>query len=234
MTEPMTRPSIAQNVVSLKQRIQAAARDCARPADSIRLLAVSKQQPAASIRAAAAAGLSEFGENYLQESLDKMTALADLPLCWHFIGPIQSNKSRAIANHFDWIHSIDRLKIARRLSEQREPQRPPLQICLQVNIGAEHSKAGVSPAALAELAAAVNELPRLNLRGLMTIPPPTSDRAVQRAAFAQLRHALESLQAATPQLDTLSMGMSADLEAAIAEGATLLRIGTALFGARGR
>jgi pyridoxal phosphate enzyme (YggS family) len=183
------------------------------------------------IRAAASLGLSQFGENYLQEALEKMAALTDLPLTWHFIGPMQSNKTRAIAEHFDWVHSIDRLKIARRLSEQRPPHLPPLQVCLQVNVSGEASKSGVSPGALAELAAAVSELPGLRLRGLMAIPAATEDLTAQHAAFASLRRAMASLQ--MPALDTLSMGMSGDLEAAIAEGATIVRVGTDIFGPRG-
>ena len=180
----------------------------------------------------AAEGIEDFGENYVQEALDKMAQLEDLPLCWHFIGPIQSNKTRAIAENFHWVHSIDRLKIARRLSEQRPEDKPPLQVCLQVNISAEASKAGVPLPALPDLARQVAALPRLRLRGLMAIPAPATEFEQQREPFAALRLALESLQAGLPELDTLSMGMSADLEAAICEGATLIRIGTALFGPR--
>lgn len=192
-------------------------------------MAVSKTRPAPAIREAYAAGVADIGENYLQEALAKMAELSDLPLTWHFIGPIQSNKTRAIAEHFHWVHSVDRLKIAQRLSAQRPADAPPLNICLQVNISGEHSKSGVSPAELPELARAVAELPRLRLRGLMAIPAPAATRAERRAPLRALREAMAGL--ALP-LDTLSMGMSDDLDEAIAEGATLVRIGTALFGAR--
>jgi hypothetical protein len=229
----MTGIAIPDNITKLIDRIRIAAEINRRDATSVTLLAVSKTQPGSAIRSAAAAGITNLGENYLQEALDKMKALSDLPLCWHFIGPIQSNKTRSIAEHFDWVHSVDRLKIVRRLSEQRPAEMPPLQICLQVNISGESSKSGVLPAELAQLAAAVNELPALRLRGLMTIPAASSDTVVQRQAFAQLRLCLEDLQATMPGLDTLSMGMSADLESAIAEGATIVRIGTGVFGPRG-
>jgi len=198
------------------------------------VLAVSKTRPEADIRAAFGAGLTHFGENYLQEALPKMEALADLPLQWHFIGPIQSNKTRSIASHFDWVHSIDREKIARRLSEQRPAHLPPLQVCLQVNVSGEATKAGADPAEIPELARALAALPRLRLRGLMAIPAPTEDAGEQRAAFRALRELFEALPPADPPADTLSMGMSADLEAAIAEGATLVRVGTAIFGPRDR
>ena len=173
--------------------------------------------------------MCDFGENYLQEALEKQTQLADLPLIWHFIGPIQSNKTRPIAEHFDWVHSVDRLKIAQRLSEQRPAHLPALNICLQVNVSGEQSKSGCSPEELTALARAVVALPNLRLRGLMAIPEPTDDVAAQHAAFARLRQLRDELAL---NLDTLSMGMSHDLEAAIAEGATWVRIGTALFGAR--
>jgi pyridoxal phosphate enzyme (YggS family) len=229
----MTGIAIADNITKLIDRIRIAAEINRRDATSVTLLAVSKTQPGSAIRSAAAAGITNLGENYLQEALEKMKALSDLPLCWHFIGPIQSNKTRSIAEHFDWVHSVDRLKIARRLSEQRPAEMPPLQICLQVNISGESTKSGVLPAELAQLTAAVNELPALRLRGLMTIPAVSSDTVVQRQAFARLRLCLEDLQATMPGLDTLSMGMSADLESAIAEGATIVRIGTGVFGPRG-
>ena len=196
---------------------------------TVGLLAVSKTQPAAAIRDAFAAGLRDFGENYLQEALEKQAALTDLPLIWHFIGPIQSNKTRPIAEHFDWVHSVDRLKIAQRLSDQRPAHLPALNICLQVNVSGEDSKSGCSPEELTALARAVVALPNLRLRGLMAIPEPTDDVAAQHAAFARLRQLRDELAL---NLDTLSMGMSHDLEAAIAEGATWVRIGTALFGAR--
>ena len=229
----MTGISIAQNIAKLTDRIRIAAEINRRDGTSVTLLAVSKTQPASAIRTAAATGVTDLGENYLREALDKMSALTDLPLCWHFIGPVQSNKTRAIAENFDWVHSVDRLKIARRLSEQRPPEMPPLQVCLQVNISGESSKSGVLPEALAPLAAEVNELPALRLRGLMTIPAAVTDTVAQRQAFAQLRHCLEALQTTLGELDTLSMGMSADLESAIAEGATIVRVGTGVFGPRG-
>ncbi len=206
-----------------------------RPAGSVALLAVSKQQPATAIAEVAAAGQTRFGENYLQEALPKMAALAEgeqAELEWHFIGPIQSNKTRLIAENFAWVHSVDRLKIAQRLSMQRPGELEPLNLCLQVNISGEASKSGVEPAELAELAMAVAALPRLRLRGLMAIPAPCDDFAEQRRACARLREWQEQLAGSGLLLDTLSMGMSDDLEAAIAEGATLVRIGTAIFGPR--
>ncbi|TLX53378.1 YggS family pyridoxal phosphate-dependent enzyme [Stutzerimonas nosocomialis] len=221
--------TIATNIAKVGARIREAAQASARDAESVGLLAVSKTQPAEAIREAFGAGVRDFGENYLQEALDKQTALTDLALHWHFIGPIQSNKTKAIAEHFDWVHSVDRLKIAQRLSEQRPDALGPLNICLQVNVSGEASKSGCAPEAVAGLAEAIAELPRLRLRGLMTIPAPTEDPTEQRRAFARLRQLKEALG---PDLDTLSMGMSQDLEAAIAEGATWVRIGTALFGAR--
>lgn len=221
--------TIAENSATVLERIAAASRTAGRDPATVGLLAVSKTKPAAALREAAAAGLRDFGENYLQEALDKQRELADLPLVWHFIGPIQSNKTRAIAGHFDWVHSVDRLKIAQRLAEQRPAERGPLNICLQVNVSGEASKSGCHPDDLPALAAAVSQLPNLRLRGLMAIPEPTDDPAEQRAAFARLRTLSEALNLG---LDTLSMGMSQDLEAAIAEGATWVRIGTALFGAR--
>jgi pyridoxal phosphate enzyme (YggS family) len=221
--------TIADNIAQVSSRIRAAALASRRDEHSVQLLAVSKTKPAKALREAYAAGLRDFGENYLQEALGKQLELADLPLIWHFIGPIQSNKTRAIAEHFAWVHSVDRLKIAQRLSEQRPADLPPLNICIQVNVSGEASKSGCTPADLPALANAISELPRLTLRGLMAIPEPTDDRAEQDAAFA----AVQSLQASLNlPLDTLSMGMSHDLESAIAQGATWVRIGTALFGAR--
>lgn len=221
--------TIADNIAQVSSRIHAAALAAKRDEDSVQLLAVSKTKPAEALREAYAAGLRDFGENYLQEALSKQLELADLPLIWHFIGPIQSNKTRAIAEHFAWVHSVDRLKIAQRLSEQRPAELPPLNICIQVNVSGEASKSGCTPADLPALANAISELPRIKLRGLMAIPEPTEDRAAQDAAFA----AVQSLQASLNlPLDTLSMGMSHDLESAIAQGATWVRIGTALFGAR--
>ena len=221
--------TIADNIGLVSQRIRAAADALQRDASSIHLLAVSKTKPAQAVREAYAAGLHDFGENYLQEALGKQADLTDLPLSWHFIGPIQSNKTRAIAEHFAWVHSVDRLKIAQRLSEQRPPDLPPLNICIQVNVSGEASKSGCTPADLPALATAISALPRLKLRGLMAIPEQTEDRAEQDAAFATVRDLQASLNL---PLDTLSMGMSHDLESAIAQGATWVRIGTALFGAR--
>lgn len=221
--------TIADNIGLVSQRIRAAADAVQRDASSIHLLAVSKTKPAQAVREAYAAGLHDFGENYLQEALGKQADLTDLPLSWHFIGPIQSNKTRAIAENFAWVHSVDRLKIAQRLSEQRPADLPPLNICIQVNVSGEASKSGCTPADLPALATAISALPRLKLRGLMAIPEPTEDRAEQDAAFATVRDLQASLNL---PLDTLSMGMSHDLESAIAQGATWVRIGTALFGAR--
>jgi pyridoxal phosphate enzyme (YggS family) len=198
----------------------------------VSLLAVSKAFDAAAVRELAVCGQREFGENYVQEALDKQAQLADLPLLWHFIGPIQSNKTRAIAEHFSWVHSVDRLKIAERLSAQRPAGLPPLQVCIEVNVSGESSKRGVAVAELPELAAAVAALPRLQLRGLMAIPAPAAEREAQRAAFRQVHQVFDDLVARGHPVDTLSMGMSADLEAAILEGATIVRVGTALFGER--
>nr|WP_225779604.1 YggS family pyridoxal phosphate-dependent enzyme [Pseudomonas sp. Marseille-Q3773] len=221
--------TLADNLSAISARITSAAQAAGRDPASVQLLAVSKTKPASAIREIHAAGVRDVGENYLQEALTKQQALSDLPLIWHFIGPIQSNKTKAIAEHFDWVHSVDRLKIAQRLSEQRPAGLAPLNICLQVNVSGEDSKSGCAPAELPALAKAVAALPNLQLRGLMAIPEPTDDRAAQEAAFATLRQLQESLGLG---LDTLSMGMSHDLEAAIAQGATWVRIGTALFGAR--
>jgi pyridoxal phosphate enzyme (YggS family) len=221
--------TIADNILQVSSRIHAATQAANRAENSVQLLAVSKTKPAQALREAYAAGLRDFGENYLQEALSKQLELADLPLIWHFIGPIQSNKTRAIAEHFAWVHSVDRLKIAQRLSEQRPADLPPLNICIQVNVSGEASKSGCTPTDLPALANAISTLPRLKLRGLMAIPEPTEDRAEQDAAFAAVQNLQASLNL---PLDTLSMGMSHDLESAIAQGATWVRIGTALFGAR--
>ena len=221
--------TIADNIGLVSERIRAAARAVQRDESSVHLLAVSKTKPAQAVREAYAAGMHDFGENYLQEALGKQVELTDLPLSWHFIGPIQSNKTRAIAENFAWVHSVDRLKIAQRLSEQRPADLPPLNICIQVNVSGEASKSGCTPADLPALADAISALPRLKLRGLMAIPEPTEDRTAQDAAFAAVRDLQNSLNL---PLDTLSMGMSHDLESAIAQGATWVRIGTALFGAR--
>ncbi len=224
--------TIAQRLAQVHDRINTVLRATSRPAGSVQLLAVSKTHSIHAIREAAAAGQLAFGESYLQEALDKLTQLTDLPLTWHYIGPIQSNKTAAIAQNFDWIHSLDRLKIAQRLNEQRPAARARLNVCLQVNISGEASKSGVAPCELAELAQQVAQLPRLQLRGLMAIPAPSHDLATQRQAFAALRHLLEELIAKGLLLDTLSMGMTDDLEAAILEGATIVRVGTAIFGQR--
>ncbi|MCP2075038.1 UNVERIFIED_ORG: pyridoxal phosphate enzyme (YggS family) [Pseudomonas lini] len=221
--------TIADNIAQVRSRIRAAEQASHRAEHSVQLLAVSKTKPAQALREAYAAGLRDFGENYLQEALGKQVELTDLPLIWHFIGPIQSNKTRAIAEHFDWVHSVDRLKVAQRLSEQRPAELPPLNICIQVNVSGEASKSGCTPTDLPALANAISALPRLKLRGLMAIPEPTDDRAAQDAAFAAVQQLQASLEL---PLDTLSMGMSHDLESAIAQGATWVRIGTALFGAR--
>lgn len=221
--------TIADNLSTLAERIRSAAQAAGRAPEQVRLLAVSKTKPAAAIREVYAAGVRDVGENYLQEALAKQLELTDLPLTWHFIGPIQSNKTRAIAEHFDWVHSVDRLKIAQRLSEQRPAGLPALNVCVQVNVSGEASKSGCNPDELPALAQAIAALPNLTLRGLMAIPEPTDDPTAQAAAFARVRQLQASLDLG---LDTLSMGMSHDLEAAIAQGATWVRIGTALFGAR--
>jgi len=230
----MNEQQLAHNIANLLERVRLSAEKSQRCADDILLLAVSKTRPEQDIRSAHKCGLREFGESYLQEALDKIEALQDLDLVWHFIGPIQSNKTRPIASNFHWVHSVDRAKIARRLSEQRPPGLPALQVCLQVNISAEQSKSGVAPEQLPQLAREVAQLPRLQLRGLMAIPAATQDSLQQRRAFAQLRREFEQLQLQLPGLDTLSMGMSDDMESAIAEGATILRIGSAMFGPRNR
>ena len=226
--------TIASNLQVVRARIAAAARAAGREPDDIVLLAVSKTFSAAEVRAAYAAGQREFGENYAQEAMAKIGALSDLPLIWHYIGPIQSNKTRAIAEHFDWIHTVAREKIALRLAEARPAERGPLDVCLQVNLSGEQSKSGVAPQALRPLAEAVRALPRLRLRGLMAIPEPSTDTALQRRRFSSLRGMLDELNADGFDLDTLSMGMSQDLEAAVMEGATIVRIGTAIFGERAK
>src|SRR5271154_2695196 len=224
--------NLAVHVNHVRSRISRAAREAGRDPASVTLVAVSKAKPAESVRAAATAGVTDFGENYLQEALAKMDRLLDLKLTWHFIGGIQSNKTRAIAERFDWVHSVDRLSIARRLSEQRPFHAPPLDLCIQVALLSESSKGGVAPSALTSLAAGVAALPGVRLGGLMCIPPPQPDPAAAHMVFSRLRSLLEDLNAGGLALDTLSMGMSADFESAIAEGATLVRIGTALFGNR--
>jgi pyridoxal phosphate enzyme (YggS family) len=228
--------SIGSKLQEVKRRIGHAALAAGRSEQSVTLLAVSKTFDAAAVRQALAAGQHAFGENYVQEALAKIDALADqrAQLEWHLIGPLQSNKTRAVAEAFDWVHSVDRLKIAERLAEQRPPGLPPLQLCLQVNISGEASKGGVAAGDVATLARAVAALPagRVRLRGLMAIPEPAADPAAQALPHRRLRDLLASLQRDGLALDTLSMGMSADLEAAVAEGATIVRIGTAIFGAR--
>ena len=224
--------SIADNIAHVRAQIQAACQAAGRAPDSVQLLAVSKTWGPDAVRQAHAAGQTAFGENYIQEAVDKITALRDLPLQWHCVGPIQSNKTRLVAEHFDWVHSVDRLKIAQRLSEQRPAELPPLQVCIQVNVDGGHNKSGVSPEELPALAQAVNALPRMRLRGIMTIPEPAETEAQMRAVHAQAKALYEALRQQGLPLDTLSMGMSADMTAAIAEGSTLVRVGTAIFGQR--
>ena len=228
--------SIAENIAAVRQAIAQAAVAAGRIADDVQLLAVSKTFGSEAVIEAAQAGQVAFGENYLQEALDKMQAVRvqrpDLNLTWHFIGPIQSNKTRPIAEHFDWVHSVDREKIAQRLSDQRPEALPPLQVCLQVNVSGEASKSGVEPDALLPLARAVTAMPRLRLRGLMAIPEPAESFEAQRQPFRQLRELQAQLAAHGIMTDTLSMGMSADMGAAIAEGSTIVRVGTAIFGKR--
>lgn len=233
--------NFADNIKLVRQRLSKAAAQAGR-VDDIALLAVSKGQSAHSIRAAWQAGQREFGENYLQEALDKIAQLADLDICWHFIGPVQSNKTRPIAEHFAWVHSVDRLKVAQRLSDQRPAALPPINICIQVNIDGEDSKSGVAPDEVAELALQILELPGLKLRGLMAIPAPFGDdhsinKEPHNTPFFHLAQLLATLRTRTPALaamDTLSMGMSGDLEAAVAAGSTLVRVGTAIFDERTR
>ena len=230
LTAPQFSPAALQSV---RARIVRAAESADRDPGSVRLLAVSKQQPAALVRAAAAAGQTEFGENYVQEGIGKVAALADAPgLTWHFIGQLQGNKTREVAECFDWVHTVDRERIASRLSAQRPHDAAPLQVLLQVRLADEPGKGGVAPAEAPALAAAVSVMPRLRLRGLMCIPPPAADLEAQRRPFRQLRELMQSLNAAGHALDTLSMGMSDDLEAAVLEGATIVRVGTAIFGRR--
>jgi PLP dependent protein len=226
--------TIEKRLQAVKSRIARACAAAGRDPRDIVLVAVSKTFPADAVRAAHAAGQRDFGENHAQDAVAKIDALADLDLVWHFIGPIQSNKTRTIAAHFAWVHSIDRLKIAERLAAQRPGQLPPLQACIQVNVSGEATKSGVAPAEAPALARAVAALPRLQLRGLMAIPEPTDDPALQRRRFESLRDLRNRLAADGLALDTLSMGMSDDFESAIAAGATMVRVGTAIFGARPR
>ena len=227
--------SIGNNLQEVKRRIDAACVAARRPANSVTLLAVSKTKPESAVREALAAGQHAFGENYVQEGLAKIAALADLraQIEWHLVGPLQSNKTRLVAEAFDWVHSVDRLKIAERLAAQRPAGLPPLNVCLQINISGEASKSGLAAQELSAVAVAVAALPGLRLRGLMAIPEPTGDPAAQRGPHRALRELFDALRAQGLALDTLSMGMSDDLEAAIAEGSTLVRVGSAVFGARG-
>jgi len=224
--------NLALHVNHVRSRIRQAALRAGRDPASVTLVAVSKTKPAESVRVAATAGVTDFGENYLQEALAKQSELADLPLHWHFIGGLQSNKTRPVAEHFEWVHSIDRFSTARRLSEQRPFHAPPLNLCIQVALIPEATKGGIAPEELGDLAARVAGLPRVRLRGLMCVPPPQENQAAERALFARLRGLLEELNARGFRLDALSMGMSGDFESAILEGATHVRIGTALFGSR--
>jgi len=224
--------AITSNLQAVQTRITDAAIAAGRQPEAVRLLAVSKTKPPSDIRAAVAAGQFAFGENYVQEGIDKVLALNDEKIEWHFIGPLQSNKTRLVAEHFAWVHSIERLKIAERLSAQRPASLPPLQVCIQINVSGESSKSGCAPEEALELCQAIARLPNLQLRGLMAIPEPSDDPVAQRKPFRLLREIYENLRAAGLPLDTLSMGMTHDLEAAIAEGATIVRIGTAIFGER--
>ena len=224
--------TIASNLQTVRERIATACASAGRSVADVTLLAVSKTFGPGAVREAHAAGQLAFGENYVQEALEKMADLADLPLQWHCIGPLQSNKTRPVAEHFDWVHTVDRLKIAERLAAQRPPERPPLNVCIQVNVDGGPTKAGVAPAEALALARAVAALPGLRLRGIMTIPEPAADFVAARALHAGARAVFDQLNAAGLALDTLSMGMSADLEAAVAEGSTLVRVGSAIFGGR--
>lgn len=232
LTRPQNPSPVREQALATVSAVSGAAQRAGRPAASITLIAVSKFQPVPAIREAHAAGLKHFGENYVQEGVAKVQALADLPLTWHFIGALQTNKTRAVAANFAWVHTVDRLQIAERLSAQRPADLPPLQVCLQVMLVPEPGKAGLAPADVPALAAAVAKLPGLQLRGLMCIPPATADVTTQREHFRTLANLLAELQSAGLAVDTLSMGMSGDYEAAILEGATHVRIGTAIFGAR--
>jgi pyridoxal phosphate enzyme (YggS family) len=223
---------IADNLHRVHARIAEACRQAGRPQDAVILLAVSKTFGPEAVRAAYACGQTSFGENYIQEAVEKIALLQDLPLQWHCIGPIQSNKTRLVAAHFDWVQSVDRLKIAQRLSEQRPPELPPLNVCIQVNIDGGANKAGVAPHDALELARAVAQLPRLRLRGLMTIPEPAIDFVAACAIHTRARALFDDLNTAGLNLDTLSMGMTGDLDAAVASGSTMVRIGTAIFGGR--
>lgn len=224
--------NITNNLLSVHKRIAEAAQSCGREPGQIRLVAVSKKHPVSAIVEAWDAGQKDFGENFLQEALPKQAQLSHLPLSWHFIGRIQSNKTRAIAEQFQWVHTVDRLKIAQRLNEQRPDTLPPLNVCIQINVGDPENKAGAPIDQATDLARQINALPRLRLRGLMCLPPESGDMAVQRGYFHILSALRQDIERIGIPLDTLSMGMSGDLEAAVAEGATMVRIGTAVFGQR--
>lgn len=228
----VSQNTIAQNINTIRAQIDELEQKYARQPGSVQLLAVSKTRPIEDIRASFAENQCDFGENYLQDALSKIENMSKQAIQWHFIGPIQSNKTRQIAGNFDWVHTIDRIKIAQRLSEQRLPEQKPLNVCIQVNVSAEESKSGVKIEEALPLAKKINLLPHINLRGLMTIPVATTDFESQRQAFRLLRELKEEIQSQGIELDTLSMGMSGDMEAAIAEGSTMVRIGTAIFGAR--
>ena len=223
---------IDEHLRQVRQRLEQACVQAGRRSGEVQLLAVSKTFGVDAVRQAHAAGQTAFGENYIQEAVEKITALVDLPLQWHCIGPVQSNKTRLVAQHFDWVHTIDRLKIAQRLSEQRSANKPPLQVCIQVNVDGGATKSGVLPEEALELAQQITQLPRLQLRGLMCIPEPAPDFVAACAVFKRARALFDALIAAGVPLDTLSMGMSADMEAAIHEGSTMVRVGTAIFGGR--
>lgn len=223
---------IADNLHAVAQRIAQACTHSGRPVDSLRLLAVSKTFGPEAVQQAFDAGQRAFGENYIQEAVEKITSLSALPIEWHCIGPIQSNKTRLVAEHFQWVHTVDRLKIAQRLSDQRPPQLPPLQVCIQVNVDGGPTKSGVSPQEAVALAQEVAKLPRLQLRGIMCIPEPAPDFVAARAVFMSAKAVLDAIVAQGLPLDTLSMGMSGDLDAAIAGGSTMVRVGSAIFGAR--
>jgi len=225
---------ISDNLQGVRARITAACTAVGRPADAVNLLAVSKTFGPDAVAEAFAEGQRAFGENYIQEAVEKMAALRELPIEWHCIGPVQSNKTRLVAENFQWIHTVDRLKIAQRLSDQRPADMPPLQICLQVNVDGGANKSGAPPHDVADLALAVATLPRLRLRGLMCIPEPAPDFVATRALFMRAKALFDALNAQNMGLDTLSMGMSADMEAAIHAGSTMVRVGTAIFGGRPR
>ena len=224
---------VTENIHTAQEQIAELEKQIGRPRGSVTLLAVSKRQPVAKIREAAAAGLRDFGENYLQEAVEKQRQLEDLPkLIWHFIGPIQSNKTRGISENFDWVHSVDRSKIARRLSEQRPPHLKPLNICIQINLSKEDTKSGTTATKAADLCALTDSLENIRLRGLMAIPAPTDNTYVQRENFMALSRLFDTLKSKHPNMDTLSMGMSNDYGPAILQGSTMIRLGSALFGPR--